>query len=72
MICNLNLHGLLPTSIISAVSKAVVFAGFISLLGSPYSFSCGQKIVWALGNIADDGPELRDDITEPFDYFSIE
>jgi hypothetical protein len=46
------------------MSKAVVHF-FVGLTLS----SCGQKIVWALGNIADDGPELRDDITEPFDYF---
>ena len=39
--------------------NAGTVAGFILLLGSPHSV-VAEQAVWALGNIAGDGPELRD------------
>jgi importin subunit alpha-2 len=42
-----------------AVVSAGAVAGFISLLGSPHPVVAKQA-VWALGNIAGDGPEFRD------------
>ncbi len=38
-------------------------AGFISLLGPPFLVVV-EKTVWALGDVAGDGPELRDHVIE--------
>jgi importin subunit alpha-2 len=42
-----------------AVVSAVAVAGYISVLDSPHPVVAEQD-VWALSNIACDGPELRD------------
>ena len=46
-----------------AVVSAGAVGGLISFLGSPDSVVANQA-VWALGNIAVDGPELRDYVIE--------
>lgn len=46
-----------------AVVGAGAVAGFIALLGSPHPV-VAEQAVWALGNIAGDGPELRDHVIE--------
>lgn len=43
--------------------KAGAVAGFIALLGSPHPV-VAEQAVWALGNIAGDGPELRDHVID--------
>jgi hypothetical protein len=45
------------------VVSAGAVAGFISLMGSPHSV-LAEQAVWALSNIAGDGPELRDHVIE--------
>ena len=45
------------------VVSAGAVAGFILLLGSPHSV-VAEQAVWALGNIAGDGPELRDHVID--------
>ena len=46
-----------------AVVSAVAVAGYISVLDSPHPVVAEQD-VWALSNIACDGPELRDHLIE--------
>jgi importin subunit alpha-2 len=43
--------------------NAAAVAGFISLLGPPFLVVV-EKTVWALGDVAGDGPELRDHVIE--------
>ena len=46
-----------------AVVSAVAVVGYISVLDSPHPVVAEQD-VWALSNIACDGPELRDHLIE--------
>ena len=46
-----------------AVVNAGAVAGFIALLGSQHPV-VAEQAVWALGNIAGDGPELRDHVID--------
>ena len=58
---NLPWHS--PTLHQEHLTSAEAVAGFISLLGSPHPV-VAEQAVWALGNIAGDGPELRDHVIE--------
>jgi hypothetical protein len=46
-----------------AVVKANAVGAFVKLLSSPHQ-NVAEQAVWALGNIAGDGPDLRDHVIE--------
>ena len=57
-----NIASVMSDQAIAVVSAAAV-AGYISVLDSPHPVVAGQA-VWALSNIACDGPELQDHLIE--------